>query len=190
MKSITFIWTFCKYIGRIICRSTNVAIVVRNNELRAFLTGAVKFGSKLQFYRVGFCQDMGFFACYASPNVKNHIVTHMQVYNAAAKMARVTDSGFLSAFVICRGYPDANKRLSDVGNETRQYVRDLLQYCSNYVTTSQTTRIEEVLIFDRLRMDASVSAALKDYRVFDKTELNVTTKEFLCRDVLYRLCNW
>jgi len=57
--------------------------------------------------------------------------------------------------------------LSDVDNETRQYVRDLLQYCNNYVTKSQTTRIEEVLTFDRLRVDESVSAALNDYRVFE-----------------------
>jgi len=162
---------------------------VRNTELRTFLTGAMKFGSKLQFYRIGFCQDMGFFSCYASPDVKDHIVTHSQVYNAAAKMARATDSGFLPAFVICRGYPNANRRLSNVANKTMQYVRDLLQYCSNYVTKSQTTRIEEVLTFDRLRMKESIAAALNEYRVFDKTELSITTKQ-LCRDVLYHLCNW
>jgi len=71
-----------------------------------------------------------------------------------------------------------------------QYVRDLLQYCSNYVTKSQTTRIEEVLTFDRLRVEESIAAALNEYRVFDKTELSITTKQFLCRDVLYRLRNW
>jgi len=71
-----------------------------------------------------------------------------------------------------------------------QYVRDLLQYCSNYVTKSQTTRIEEILTFDRLRVEESIATALNEYRVFDKTDLSITTKQFLYRDVLYRLCNW
>jgi len=35
-----------------------------------------------------------------------------------------------------------------------------------------------------------LSAALNAYKVFDKTDLNVITKHFLCRNVLYRLCNW
>jgi len=70
-----------------------------------------------------------------------------------------------------------------------QYVRDLFQYCTNYVTKNQTTRIEEILTFDRLRVEESVSAALNAYKVFDKTDLNIITKHFLCRDVLYRLRN-
>jgi len=168
---------------------TNDAIVVRNQELRTFLTGAVKFGSKLQFYRIGFCQDMGFMSCYASPDVKDRIITHVQVYNAAAKMARATDSGFLPAFAICRGYPNANRRLANVGSEA-MHIRNLYQYCTNYVTRNQTIRIEEVLTFDRLRVEESVSAALNAYKVFDKTDLNIVTKHFLCHDVLHRLCNW
>jgi len=139
---------------------TNDAIAVRNTELRTFLTGAVKFGAKLQFYRIGFCRDMAFFSCYASPDIKNHIITHVQVYNAAAKMARATDSGFLPAFTICRGYPNANRRLSSVASEAMQYVRDLFQYCTNYVTKNQITRIEEILTFDRLRVEGSVSAGV------------------------------
>jgi len=163
---------------------------VRNRELRTFLTGAVKFGSKLQFYRIGFCQDMGFMSCYASPDVKDRIITHVQMYNAAAKMARATDSVFLPAFAICRGYPNANRRLANVGSEAMQYIRDLYQYCTNYVTHNQTTRIEEVLTFDRLRVEESISAALNAYKVFDKTDMNIVTKHFLCHDVLHRLCNW
>jgi len=54
----------------------------------------------------------------------------------------------------------------------------------------QTTRCEEVLTFDYLRVDKSLSDAFKQYHVFDKIELNITTKEFLCRKIIYRLYNW
>jgi len=64
-------------------------------------------------------------------------VTHMQVYNAAAKMARATDSGFLPAFVIC---PNANRRLSNVASEMMQYVRNLFQYCTNYQKSDHSNR--------------------------------------------------
>jgi len=171
---------------------TNDAIVVRNAELRTFLTGAVKFGSKLQFYRIGFCRDMGFFATYASPKIDDtHLVTHMQVYNAAAKMARITDSGFLPSFLICRGFDNkTNKRLKNTGYEAMQYVRDILEHCKNYVAKDETTRIEEVLTFDRLTVEESIPHALNRYKVFDKTALSLTTSTFLNQGVLYRLSNW
>lgn len=53
------------------------------------------------------------------------MVTYAQAYNAAAKMARATDSGFLPEF-ICRGYAEAGKTLRRYRNEALQHMHDVL----------------------------------------------------------------
>jgi len=83
---------------------------------------------------------------------------------------------------------NANQRLSNVSNETMQYVRDLLQYCSNYVTKSQTTRIEETIRSTQSRgIDCRCIERISSFR---QDGIKHHHQQFLCRDVLYRLCNW
>lgn len=68
----------------------------KHDSLLAVFSGAINIYGKTDKYRAGFLADYGYFCRHASPTVRNNIVTFVQAYNSAAKMARPTDSGFVS----------------------------------------------------------------------------------------------
>lgn len=118
---------------------------------------AVNVGhGKIQRYRTGFLYNYGYFAANKSlpDDHSSHLTTFVQAYNTSAKMARVKDLSFLSAYAICRGYNDnAYKIVRRYRDETRQYVVNLRKYYKNYVVKYPALRLEEVLSFDTRRID-------------------------------------
>lgn len=179
---------------------TNDVILVKlrgrvdnDDSLTSFFRNAIKLGAiKLERYHIGFCSDYEYLAYYASPDVANNIITHVQVYNSAAKMAQPCETGFLASYVLCRGYMDAKeKSLRSLQYEVQQYVRDLVEYATTYVERKPTTRI--VLTFNALRLrneDENISGALDKSHVFDKRKLCILTTELINRRILYRMVNW
>lgn len=169
------------------------AIVVKlwghgQRSLEAIFKGAIKISPKLQRFRTGFLENFGYFCQHVSPKIRNRVITYAQAYNAAAKMARPTDSGFLPTFVLCRGYEEANNSLKRIRNEALQHMHDMLQFYKHYVHTDHTLRIEEVQTFDSLRCDG-ISSEIERQRVFED-DLCIMTVELLNREVLHRVCNW
>lgn len=160
-----------------------------NDSLLSLFAGSINLGGKIERYRTGFLADYGYFARNASPPVDDHVVTFAQAYSSAAKMARPVDSGFVAAYVISRGFRIADRQEERKGNETRQYVKDIVSYCYNYVRCRQSLRVEEVLTLDVLRLHDSLSEAVERLRVFDD-EPCLMTMDLIRRGIVYRLNNW
>jgi len=161
-----------------------------NDSLILLFQNSVNLGGKTKRYRTGFLQDFGYFARNTFPTYEEHIVTHAQAYNASAKIVRFADIGFVAAYLICRGYKTGDRLDRRRADEPRQYAQDVQSYCLNYVRRGQCLRIEEVLIFDYLRLDEPMSEAIQIYRVFDDNQRTILTTELLRRNLLYRLNNW
>jgi len=150
-------------------------IVVKLNgsgydSIPSLFADSVNFGRwnsvKTDRFRTGFLNDYCYFARNSSPPSESHtvIVTHVQACSSSAKMIRFADVGLVAAYVICHGYKTCDRLNKKKANETRQYVTDIVSYCNTYVRRRQCLRIEEVLTFDRLRLNKSMSDALTRVR--------------------------
>lgn len=115
-------------------------------------------------------------------------MTYAQAYCASAKIARVTDSGHLPAYVVRRGFQDGGRRLRALGREARQHLVDLLRYMERHVKRRHVLRIEEVLTLDALHED-NVSHAIERHRVF-QVGLCYVTRELFHRRLIHRMRGW
>jgi len=161
-----------------------------HDSLSSLFRDSVNLSGKIERYRTGFLHDYGYFARYASPPYEGHVVTFVQAYSSSAKMVRFADIGLVAAYTVCRGFHTGDRLLDMRENETRQHVKDIESYCKSYIRHRQCLRIEEVLTFDRLRLDETISNALTHYHVFDDNERCIITSEMIHRGLLYRLNNW
>lgn len=102
--------------------------------LSELFSDAIKLSGRLNRYRVSFTADYSFLNVHASPTVENYAVIFAQVYSSTVNMARPIDFGLLDPYLICREYPTVHRTFAELGNETRQYLHDLIVYCKNYYT--------------------------------------------------------
>lgn len=161
----------------------------RPRSLVVLFENAINLRDKTDKYRFGFLSDYGFFRKHASPNIRNNIITYVQVYSSAAKLGRPSDCGFLSSFVLSRGYGFESKTTKKYAQLTKQYIKDLISYTKNYVRRNQRLRIEEVLTFDTSRV-RNIANAMQELRVFDNEAKSLITQKLLERRLIYCLSYW
>jgi len=149
----------------------------------------VAITSRTDRYRAGYLYRY-FFDRHASIPREDNLVTYVQAYNSAAKMARPQDCGLAPAYALCRGYRGADRRLLETRRDTRQYLRDLSTYIDEYVSKRFQLRIEEVVTLDYRRLSCSMSRALERHRVFEKGATTIATRELLRRDLIHRMYDW
>ncbi|CAL1672196.1 unnamed protein product [Lasius platythorax] len=185
--------------------------IKERRSLAALYNGAIFLArnssndGKLLRYRTGFFADYGYFRRHASPSLEKNAVTFVQAYNSAAKMAPTADSGFLSAYLVARGYTGetaaaaaaaegvgASRRMRELADATRQYVRDIVSYCLNYVRRNHSLRVGEVITLDhdRLTENGGIPRGLRNLGVFVDGTLSITTRALLQRRLLVRLSSW
>jgi len=129
-------------------------------SLLSVFRGGVAITSRTDRYRTGYLYRYGYFDRHASIPREDNLVTYVQAYNSAAKMARPRDCGLAPAYAFCRGSRGADRRPLETRRAIRQYLRVLSTYIDEYVSKRFQLRIEEVVTLDYRRLSCSMSRAL------------------------------
>jgi len=101
-----------------------------SDSLAGLYREAVNIAGKTNKYTTGFLVNYGYFRRHALPASANDVVTYAQAYNSGAKMTKSTDSGFVAAFVACRGY--VADHLVDGDGGDSNYLKNLAQATTIY----------------------------------------------------------
>ncbi|CAL1672927.1 unnamed protein product [Lasius platythorax] len=145
---------------------------------------------RLERFHIAFLKNYGFFNKYCLLHDEPRI-TFVQVYNAAAKIARPINGHVLPMAILCRMFLNVDDaRTSRIRDSARQDALNLLSYSLRHVRQNQVLRLEEVVTLDALVCQHSLTSSMQEMKIFDSDKPCYIRKKVIESNLLIRMTNW